>query len=233
MVVCLRSASGLNQPPRPRLTSFQLAFLRGAETEMPSAVPRIQETLESPILLTAFSPNSADSVQCPIPQSDRNSLRAILTPGCRRNHIFSNLTYTWSGVVSEVRSASLCWDVRAALKIEGFVKARAWRLKWSPIALRHETVSRYLCIRPTNSMKDTSFFYPVVRPAGELPVSDRGVHRHRVTIQRDRPVSGAKPEYHLLSATAAAFVRGCPISQAHIQNTLLDIFRNRLGELKP
>ena len=179
-----------------------------------------------------FSPSPVNAVRRPVPPSGRDGLRGNLTPTRRQNCASSNFAGISSGVIPYAESVLPCRDISTVLNLQSSVRARALSLKGGPPAFRHNAVLYYLRIGPTPSLKDTPLFNPVVRPAGHLPISDGGVHRHRFTIQRDRPMFRTETEYDFLSTTAAALVRGCPVSEAHIENTFLDVFRDRLGDLK-
>ena len=218
-IASIRGRTGQKEdtlPPRsPHSTTAVLSASRGAANSV-----------------NYFPPDSVNGVRHPEPPSDRVGFSTVPIPAGRCNGACRWLVWTSFGAVSRTRNDSTGQDSRTFLRLRRFVKARAWRLEGSPLAFRQAAVPPYLAFGPTPSVKDTPLFNPVVRPAGELPVPNGGIHRHRLTIQRDRPVFRAETEYDFLATTAAALVRGSPVSEAHIENTFLDVFRDRLGDLK-
>ena len=58
---------------------------------------------------------------------------------------------------------------------------------------------------------------PIVRPAREAPIADRGIERDRLAVENEHPVRGAQRRHHFLSAAAGALVNGRRVFDRHVK----------------
>src|SRR5438128_1201314 len=75
---------------------------------------------------------------------------------------------------------------------------------------------RNLFLSPAAGPTDLVLLDPVVRPAGELPASDRWLQRDRVTIEHQVPPSWLDWCHDLLTAAARATMNCCPVSDRDV-----------------
>lgn len=72
---------------------------------------------------------------------------------------------------------------------------------------------------------------PVMRLAGEGPVPDRRVQRHRLTVEDQFPIGRRKRRDHLLAATAATSVNDGCVLHGNIECPVFQLLRRARDEL--
>lgn len=119
---------------------------------------------------------------------------------------------------------------RAIVLLAGSVRCRIRVETFFGVAVESPSFGDFV-LRPVARPAHLAARNPVVGPAGETPVPDRGIEGHGGPIEGELPIGGGQRRYDLGPATAAALVHSRGIGDAHVQRALVEVGGDDVHEL--